>query len=124
MLIFGVKIMTLMKFCPSIKHHGGMIPFYSVAFCYKYHTHVLFHNDCRYVFCHMAGKCRRQAILQYFEEDNDSADHSGVCCDVCDKYKMIDFQEYKEEITVILKVVQEIPEKGETKVLYTILKGF
>ena len=62
------------------------------------------------------GKTSTSSYSSVFEEDNDSVDHSGVCCNVCGTYKMIDFQDYKEEITVILEVVQDIPEKGKTKV--------
>ena len=41
----------------------------------------------------MTGKCRRRIILQYFEKESDSADHSGACCDVCDIYRTTDLQE-------------------------------
>ena len=70
----------------------------------------------RYIFCHMVGKCRRQVILQYFEEfDNVSTPHSGVCCDVCEMYATDDLQDFKQEMTTILQVVQEIPGNGEKR---------
>ena len=67
----------------------------------------------------MVGKCRRQAILQYFEEDDVSPNHSGVCCDVCETYSTDNLQDYMQEITTILRVVQEIPGNGEKKVQYS-----
>ena len=64
----------------------------------------------------MVGKCWRQAILQYFEElDNVSAPHSGVCCDVCEMNATDDLQDFKQEMTTILQVVQEIPGIGEKR---------
>lgn len=71
----------------------------------------------RYVFCHVVGKCQRQTILQYFEEDNVSPSHVGVCCDVCEMSTTDDLQDFVQEITTILQVVQEIPGNGGNKVL-------
>ena len=50
--------------------------------------------------------------LLYFEEDV-SVDVMQSCCDVCE---MIKTGEMVEEISIILKTVQEIPESGERKV--------
>ena len=82
------------------------------------HCYTLVLRISRHVFCHKVGKCRLQAILQYFEEDSVSASHSGECCDVCEISAMDDdLQDFRQEMVIILQVVQELPGNGERKVL-------
>ena len=54
-------------------------------------------------------------ILEYFEEASDNSDHLGHCCDVC-QVGSTDVKNCTEEMTAIMRAVQEIPDKGEKKV--------
>lgn len=73
----------------------------------------------------MVGKCRRKAILEYFQEDLISSHHTGVCCDVCETYSSNNLQDCMEEMATILHAVQEIPGNGEKRYvmhnIYTII---
>ena len=64
---------------------------------------------------HLINKCRRKVLLEYFEEDV-SVDVMQSCCDVCEMSKAGEMVDCQEEISIILKTVQEIPESGERKV--------
>lgn len=63
----------------------------------------------RYALAHLSGKCRRKIILEYFEEE----------CDLEDAIEQHDCltRDHKEEMTAIVKAVEQIPDKGEKKVL-------
>lgn len=70
----------------------------------------------RFVLSHLINKCRREVLLQYFNEDT-SVEVTQTCCDVCEMSKTGEMVDYQEEVSIILKTIQEIPESGERKVV-------
>ena len=69
----------------------------------------------QYTYAHVINKCRRAAILEYFEENPDIKP-TGECCDVCSRSAPA--KDKQEEITAVLTAVKDIPDKGEKKVKY------
>lgn len=76
-------------------------------------TYYTFTN--RYALAHLSGKCRRKIILEYFEEECDLEDAIEHCCDVCQQD--CPTRDHKEEMIAIVKAVDQIPDKGEKKVV-------
>ena len=72
----------------------------------------------QYAMCHLAGKCRRQTLLELFAEDTvKSTDMDVNCCDVCqgstcNKTTNVDC---KRELAVLVNAIDTIGEKGEVK---------
>ena len=63
----------------------------------------------------MIGKCRRRAILDYFEESKDKPVVSGRCCDVCEA--QLAKTDHHEIVAVVLAAVNELSGYGEKKVI-------
>lgn len=71
----------------------------------------------RYALSHMHMKCRREVILEHFEEVNhDQLKASGYCCDVCTLKNSTKLSDCMEEMSAIVQVVKDCPDKGEKKV--------
>lgn len=67
----------------------------------------------QYTYAHLINKCRRAAILEYFEEITESKP-VGECCDVCTQN--VPAKDMQKEITAVLLAIKEVPDKGEKKV--------
>ena len=65
------------------------------------------------VYCKLAGKCRRKALLEYYDEEVKDATES--CCGVCDGADR-DFTPCTKEAKSLVQAVQALGSKGECKV--------
>lgn len=71
----------------------------------------------RFVLSHLIKKCRRETLLEYFEEKpNHEVPQHTKCCDVCSETERQEMVDCVEEITILLQAIQEISESGERKV--------
>lgn len=68
-----------------------------------------------YVYSNLVGKCRRKAILEYFQEqESGDALTFGQCCDVCEAD--LTTEDHQEKLTVLLTAIEELNGFGEKKV--------
>ena len=70
---------------------------------------------CRFVYSHVAGRCRRRVILDHFEDLDREAGSTGDCCDVCISTKE-DECEAEAEMMIIAETARNLPGLGEVKV--------
>ena len=56
-------------------------------------------------------------VLDYFQEDSPTKKDAN-CCDVCSQSEPVDTHDAQEEVSAIIRAVQDIPNKGERKVCY------
>ena len=57
-------------------------------------------------------------MLDYFQEDHPTKKAEN-CCDVCSQNEPVDAHDAQEEVSAIIRAVQDIPHKGERKVCYS-----
>ena len=73
----------------------------------------------RFALAHLHGKCRRAVVLEYFGEEVIKNEGDGdLCCDVCASLSSQPMVNFLPEIQVIVRVVEELPNLGETKVIF------
>jgi len=76
-----------------------------------------FSESWKYINAHLAGKCRRQILLDIFGETDNVCEAYGECCDVCllmkDSPQLSDCKPYLEVLVDALKVLGC---KGEVKI--------
>lgn len=72
----------------------------------------------RFCLAHLHAKCRRNVILEYFEESHhcETVEVIAHCCDVCSQSDSITMVNCEKEMTAIAQTVKEIPNMGEKKV--------
>lgn len=70
----------------------------------------------RFVYCQLAGKCRRQEILVHFDKTSSDVLCDGACCDVCISQTDSDMLDAKQEMKIITETVRNLPGFEEVKV--------
>lgn len=72
---------------------------------------------------HHHAKCRREVVLEHFNENVTLQRGKGnPCCDVCSTQGSKDMADCQDQLLAIGKVVKELPNKGEKKVSW--MSGF
>ena len=72
---------------------------------------------CRFVNSQLTSKCRREVLLEHFQEPKELAECEGPCCDVCEA--QIECEDATTHIRTVLEVIQNMPNFGEVKVRRT-----
>ena len=99
---FGQKVTVILLI--RILSHGGNA-------CYR-KLHVLYNGSLfRFVFAHLEGKCRREIMLQYFDEDTEEQPLTTTCCDICNC--SVEKKDFLAEINVIIQTIAEFSDIGE-----------
>ena len=74
-----------------------------------------FANSWKYVMADLAGKCRREILLNAFGEECFDATTVVDCCDVC---KMsVQFVDMREELKIVVDAITVVGCKGELKIV-------
>ena len=77
-----------------------------------------FSDAWRYVLAHLAGICRRQLLLDLVGEKETEMIANGPCCDICiaKEESLIHYDDYKEELKILIDALDQVGCKGEIKV--------
>ena len=72
-------------------------------------------------YAHLAGECRREVVLEYFESDS-LKEPNVDCCDVCAMEVML-LKNRKKELALVIKAIEELGKRGEKKIAQFIRGG-
>ena len=72
------------------------------------------------VYCKLAGRCLRKALLEYYNEE--LTDAAKSCCEVCDGENDMDYTSCTREAKLLVQAIRALGPKGECK-LSEFLRG-
>ena len=81
-----------------------------------------FSNALPFCYAHLAGKCRRRIMLQSFDEDVVNLQCPDNCCDICQQ-ELGTLIDRNQELSILLKAINDLPKMGEVKVTECIRGG-
>ena len=70
------------------------------------------------MWAHLAGKCRREILLEAFQDPCNIKFGNVACCDVCEQTSQAEIQtmvDYAEELQILISTIDTIGEKADKK---------